>query len=269
MAGRLMSAVLAGALTVSSVGLAACTDDENSDASTPVVISIPASTDAPLAGETLPGTEATAQTEPPGRPSPDTAPVDTGRPTDEGFDLRADGVGDLPFGAAPEVVVDALSPTFGAAPEVTDFDFSDDQGGGVALTADGAFGFVHRLGRSICWTAFCAYFGSDAGAPLAFVGWSYRPDTEPYVALYTASGITVGSRWSDHLGEIDAPPGGCGEFGFGTTTDGVDLGLRGGVWTEGGVSDPLVELLPDPTTVTVAVYRMEAGDVVFPSEADC
>ena len=256
--------VMVGALAC-SLGLVACTDDERGDVSTPDIISIPASTDAPVASESLPSGDTTQS--PGNGPSPDTVPIGTGTATDKGFALLPDGLGDLAFGTAPEVVVETLSPTFDIAPTSDDFEFSIDAGE-VYLTGDEAFGFAFPIGRRVCWDSFCVSFGSRDGSPLGFAGWSYRPAGEAFVSLATDDGITIGSRWTDHLDRIVAEKGGCGEFGFAKTVDGVDLGLRGGVWTTGdGETVPFEEFLPDPSLVSV--YRMQAGSNVFAAEENC
>ena len=133
-------------------------------------------------------------------------------------------------------------------------------------------GFVAPLAREVCWpVGFCATFGGETAEALTLSGWQYhRPaDTAGLGALATAEGITVGSRWADHLTVITVEPGGCYTTGYGRTNDGIRLELLGGTWSRTDDDGGYVALLPDPASVEIEVDAMAAGELVNHLTYDC
>ena len=108
------------------------------------------------------------------------------------------------------------------------------------------------------------YFGGPAPDALTFVGWL---QADAPGALGTRTGITVGSRGSDHAGEMVVYEGGCFTTGGGDA-DGVDLFLisDGTPFLE-FVADEYVVNTPDLSEVTV--LQLSAGEQPFFLFDDC
>ena len=180
--------------------------------------------------------------------------------------LRGDGIGQFALGSAVAVVVAGFSAQLGrtVSDETTAYPTAD--GLGQYQTADGEFGFVAPVGRSVCWSVqLCAEFGGASGAAMSFTGWSYRAD--PTHALTSASGVTLDMRLSD-APAIRADEGGCYSVGSGNV-DGIRLTLQSsgepfGSFDESG---SYVINVPDPADVTVT--WMEAGEVPVFLYGDC
>lgn len=193
----------------------------------------------------------------------------TTAPSPVPFVLRPDGLGAFDFG---EVEADAVIPVLVAElglaerDEIEQYPVSDGAG---YVTDDGDLGFTYPIGRTVCFTnGLCLEFGG-AVAPTVFVGWVQGPPTAG-AALATADGITVGSRWADHLGAMEVFPGGCYSAGWGSTAGGAIelLVISDGQWF-GDVTDDgeYVESLPAPGEVRVD--SLVAGDRVVFLFADC
>lgn len=183
-----------------------------------------------------------------------------------GFELRVDGLGDLNFGTAPDVVIETISATLGAALIDHPDEFRAAVGGSFQ-NDETSQAFMSPFGRTVCWPGLCAQFGGDDPSALSFVGWDRFADpAASTVPLAAADGVTLGSRWSDFLDVMIVQPGGCPTSGSGSTTGGIELALQGQFSTQSD-SGEYVELLPDPSQVTVVA--MGAGSRVVSLEEDC
>ncbi len=181
-----------------------------------------------------------------------------------GFGLGPLGFGDIGFGTAPDVVIEAVSGALGPVVDDSSVAFPEMIGESFLSSLTGQ-AFDAPFGRRVCWTGVCAFFGGTEPEPLAFVGWSVV--AAPLVTLTTTAGITIGSRWSDHFGAMTVSPGGCPLRGSGTTIDGIDLVVQGGEFATVDESGEYVELLPDPTLVTVV--GLSAGSQITAIEEPC
>jgi hypothetical protein len=181
--------------------------------------------------------------------------------------LRADGLGPHTFGAIGATtlipaLVDLLGPTVRddtqAFPE---FDVA------LGLYVDVDEGFAFPFGRTVCFAnGFCAQFGG-ATAPTVFAGWWQDDSGTSGSPLSTGGGVTIGSRWADHLGTMDVDPGGCYSTGTGGIGD-IELGLRSdGVPFTEVIGGEWVENVPDPADVVV--HRLSSGDRPIFLFADC
>lgn len=251
-------------VAASWLGVAGCSGDSSTSTST-----------------TLPDAESTltAGAESSTTPSPSIAPGMTTVPTAAvadtpetvaaaaGFELRADGLGDIDFGAAADGVIDAMSGAFG--PPTSDDAAEFPVTVGLSFENEAALqAFTSPSGRTVCWSGFCAQFGGDDPSALSFVGWEVFADPATASAsLATGDGLTLGRRWSDFLDKMSAQPGGCPATGSGTTAGGIELALQGGQFSAVSESGEYVELLPDPSQVTVV--GMRAGSLVVSLEEDC
>lgn len=189
-----------------------------------------------------------------------------------GLELRAGGLGDSDFGASPDGVIAAIGAAFGAPTADDAAEFPTEVGASFENEAT-LQSFTSPVGRTVCWSGFCAQFGGADPSVLTFVGWELFGDpATPAVPLATGDGLTLGSRWSDFLETMSVQPGGCPTTGSGTVASGIDLALQGGDGITArfsGVSETgeYVELLPDPSQVTVV--GMRAGSVIDNFEEDC
>ncbi|MEO6123161.1 MAG: hypothetical protein ABIR32_05585 [Ilumatobacteraceae bacterium] len=181
-----------------------------------------------------------------------------------GFELGADGVGDIGFGAATDVVVAAVSASLG--PSISDavatFATSID---GINVDEVAGLGFAHPIARTVCWPAFCAFFGGADPSATVFVGWDLSH--VPAVPLTTVDGVTIGTRWSEASDAMTVQPGGCPTAGFGSTISGVELRVSGGAFSRTDGDGEYVELLPDRTEVTV--IGLAAGSRIIALEQGC
>ena len=179
--------------------------------------------------------------------------------------LAARSVGDARFGGLDDAVIAYVSIALGAPTddEITEYPVFDEETGRWEQPTLEAF--AHPFARRTCWSrAVCATFGGATPDDLVFVGWRHRDTDDRTVALATADGIRLGSRWSDHLGEMDVPPGGCYALGSGTTA-GVHLDLR----SNGApfLTRDQRPQLPDPSDVVV--IGLESGEQIVSLEGDC
>lgn len=217
---------------------------------------------------TAPATEAPAPTAAPestAAPAPETPAA----PTRSDLTLRSNGLGTLDFGQADIDVIPAVSAVLGAPTEdgLGEYPTFDDESGFFVNFEDTAF--TRPFGRTTCFdNGICLYFGGDTGDVLQFLGWSqfgFELESDP---LATSSGVTIGSRYSDHLGEMTVDEGGCFTQGFGeiagvrllVTSEGVPFGS----FDENG---EFISQTPDPSEIVVT--GLEAGDEPFFLFADC
>ena len=121
--------------------------------------------------------------------------------------LREDGLGPFDFGVAPDEVIAAATEQFGAPASDTSGAYPNSNGAGYFRTDDSLISFIAQSGRSVCWlSGFCVSFGGVDGASQLFTGWSYTNDAA--ATLSTSSGLTIGSRASEHP-EIALPAYSC------------------------------------------------------------
>jgi len=181
-----------------------------------------------------------------------------------GLELSVGGVGDIAFGATPDVAIGVLSAALGApiSDLAANFPTLID---GLSVDVEAELGFAHPAARRVCWTALCAFFGGDDLAAMVFVGWDLSQT--PAVSLATVEGITVGTRWIDVVASMSVEPGGCPTSGFGSTLSGVELRVVGGAFSRTDEDGEYVELLPSPTEVTVV--GLAAGSRIIDLEQGC
>jgi hypothetical protein len=85
--------------------------------------------------------------------------------------------------------------------------------------------------------------------------------------LSNRDGVTIGSRWSDFLDALVIPPGGCFSEGYGHTADGIFVVVAGGWFQEDAGDGVWIDVLPDPSEVTVRA--MAEGTLPWSNESDC
>ena len=194
---------------------------------------------------TAPATSAPA-TAPPTAPPTSVAPATTAPPTappvltPADLTLLSDGIGPLSFGDPETDVISRLTAALGAPTSTAATVYPVAVDGVYAIDEFGEERFVQPAGSAACFAnGLCVYFGGPAAGSLLFTGWAQ--DDAP-VALATPEGITVGSRWSDHVAAMTVDEGGCYSSGSGSTA-----GIFLWVWSEG---TPFLEVLDDGTQVT-------------------
>lgn len=215
---------------------------------------------------TVPGTDAAASTVAPTSTSSTSTSTSTTTPAPEPLVLRSDGVGAFALGAEVADVVDGISAQLGHTVTDETRTYPTADGLGQYQTADGEFGFVAPVGRSVCWSVqLCAEFGGATAAAMSFAGWSYRAD--PTHALHSPSGVTLDMRLSD-APTIHADEGGCYSVGSGEV-DGIRLTLQSSGEPFGSFDESgnYVSNLPNAADVTVT--WMEAGEVPVFLYGDC
>ena len=182
--------------------------------------------------------------------------------------LRGGGIGSLDFGVADDDVLALLTSAYGGLRSDDSQTFTVNEGD---LWTDefGEGAFVTPIARTVCFVnTVCTYFGGTDAANLTFLGWEVNGEASPEPA--TIEGIMIGDLWSEHSDSMTRNPGGCYNYGYGTTIDGITVGMisndvmfnsyveDGGTWVDGD---------PDPSTVTI-VY-LSGGDRVFSLFEDC
>ena len=220
-----------------------------------------AATSAPATSTTAVATIVPATTVPATTTPPTTVPAPTV------LTLRGDGLGALDLGVPADEVINAVTAQFGSAVSDEVREYPADDGAGGFQDVTGEFGFFAQHGRTVCWSnQFCAEFGNSDPVSLFFAGWTYGGD--PGLALATASGLTVGTRWSDALATMTVYPGGCYSVGNGDT-EGILLTLisEGDPFSSFDDLGNYVEGTPAPETVTVTF--MQAGQVPAFLFGDC
>lgn len=248
------------------------TDSTTPDTSVPAETTepAPASTAPTTAPPTAPPTTAPPSTAPATTVAPTTAPPTTAAPTTApplvltDLVLRADAIGPLTFGDAPDTVIAALSGVLGAPISDAIAEYPTDEGAFWSNAVTEA-GFSAPHGRDACWAnGLCVFFGGSTPDALEFVG--YLQDAGPG-ALGTRSGVTVRTRGDDIPGAVTVFEGGCFATGGGEA-DGVDLILisDGTPFLE-FVDDTYVSNTPEPWEVEV--LSLSAGEQPFFLFGDC
>ena len=203
-------------------------------------------------------------TAPPTTPPPTTeAPTTTADPNAT-LGLSAVGLGPYAFGTPASSMFGDLNGRFGdpGSDDTTTFSMVS----GVYTSDDGQFTFSTPVGRQVCWpNGLCITLGGPTSEALTFLGWQYQGDE--FDSLHAASGLTLGSRWSDFPTAMTASPGGCYTIGAGKTSDGIDLVLEGSDFTLVGDDGTVTALLPAPVDVTV--FGMSAGEAIADTFSDC
>lgn len=232
--------------------------------------SVPAETTTTVAETTTTVTETTttvAETTTTAAPTT-TAPPETTPPTTAAPDytLRGTGVGTFVFTDPASAVVEALTVGFGAPEldEVTEFPYPQDS----VFVNDAEEVFDFPFGRTVCFAnTLCTVHGGPTSDALSFVGWYYAAEEAP--TLFTAQGITLGSRWADFVDSMNVGEGGCYSDGGGTTPDEVSLYLRSSGTPFSGVDEAgnYAVFSPDPADVTVV--QMQAGVLIGTLYGDC
>jgi hypothetical protein len=266
-----------------ALSLAACGGDDDTAAPTtaPATVapstaapatSAPATTPATTPPTTTPATSAPA-TAPPTTPPTSVAPPTTAPPPTEppvptpaDLTLLSDGIGPLSFGDPETDVIGRLTAALGTPTSTAATAYPVAVDGVYATDEFGEERFVQPAGSAACFAnGLCVYFGGPAAGSLLLTGWS---QDDAAAALATPEGITVGSRWSDHLAAMTVDEGGCYSSGSGSTA-----GIFLWVWSEG---TPFLEVLDDGTQVThlpdpadVVVVSLESGDMPYMPFLDC
>lgn len=171
--------------------------------------------------------------------------------------LRGDGLGAYDLGDEGQPVIDGLISQLGTPASDATVEYPVADGLGDYTTPDGEMGYVAPVGRTVCWSiGFCAELGGATAASMSFTGWSYREDATG--ALSSASGVTIGTRWSD-VPAITAYEGGCYSTGSGEV-DTIRLTLQsdGEPFSSFDDAGNYISNLPPPEDVTVV--WMEAGE---------
>lgn len=141
--------------------------------------------------------------------------------------LRANGIGDLLFGAPADAVTGPMDAALGT-PVVTTFDGEPIESGhfrsllGSPEDLANSWIYDHPALHIRCYTnGMCLVLGGPSQDELAFTGWEYSanrylyeanggtepaPDADP---LATEEGITLGTRYVDFPDELDRDGEGC------------------------------------------------------------
>lgn len=268
---RTTRTLLVGLVGLALLGLAACSSSERVGGAT-----VPA-TDSTIAGGTTTleaGSTTTAaattlapETTVPATPAPTPAP--TAAPTPAALLLLGDGIGTASFGDTDDDVLALLTPGFGGIATDSSQTLDVEVGVDTWQSADGEIQYTARIARDVCFTnRLCAVFGGPDSANLVFTGYYVNEEGSP--AVVTIEGIHLGDTWGSVLGAITREPGGCYTYGYGTTVDGIEVGMISESEMFNYFDEPsgtFVDGEPDPATVTI-VY-LAAGDLVISLFADC
>jgi hypothetical protein len=211
---------------------------------------------------TVPDTTTTAETTTTAATTTSTAPI-----TAADLTLAADGVRPFEFGDSDATVVAGLTAALGAPTFDRPQTYANTTADGLLVDASGDESYIYPIGRTVCFgNDLCAQFGGTAAESLGFTGWHLDSDAAPQIS--TAQGITVGSRWSDHLDDMFVGEGGCYTTGYGDT-QGMRLALLsvGEPFATFDEDGTYVTFTPDPADVTV--LTMTAGEVTYFLYEDC
>ena len=183
--------------------------------------------------------------------------------------LRGGGIGATDFGATDDEVLSLLSPAYGGVATDASQTFTLNESPDLWTDEFGEAAFVTPIARIVCFAnTVCTYFGGTDAANLTFLGWEINGEASPEPA--TIEGIVIGDRWSDHAASMTRDPGGCYSYGYGTTIDGITVGMisSGDMFNfYDDAADTWSDGFPDPATVTI-VY-LSAGERVFSLYEDC
>lgn len=242
--------------------LAACSESKSVGSATAPIATIPGVLDSSAA--TAPSTEPPPTTTT--AASISVAVTSTSVAAAEALVLRAGGVGPFDLGSAAEQVVTGISGELGAPTRDDTVDYPVADGQGEYTTAEGDTGFVAPIGRTVCWSAnLCVEFGGASVVSMSFTGWTYTND--PLAALSSASGGTIGARWSD-LSAMEVAAGGCYSVGSGTIDDiRVTLESSGDLFSSFDDAGNYITAVPSPADVTIT--RMETGKTPIFLFGDC
>lgn len=255
---------------VTLVGTAACSSSErissatttgDTGVTTTIDSATTSTTDASVSTSTSPATTAVA---PETTVAPPTSTEAPSMPV-----LRGNGIGAVDFGATDDAVLALLTPWYGGVNTDASMSLPLNDSPGLWTDEFGETAFVTPLVRTVCFVnTVCTYFGGTDAPNLTFLGWDISGEASPEPA--TIEGIMIGDRWNLHFDSITRQGGGCYSYGYGTTLDGIEVGMISsgelfnfyddstGTWADGN---------PDPADVTI-VY-LSAGDRVFSLFEDC
>ena len=241
-------------------------DTEASASTTAVTEPAPPETTIPVEPTASDVDAVTVVPEPVQEPEPTLTPGASSRAD---FVLRANGVGSADFGQADIDVIPVMTELLGNPVDdrLGEYPLFDED---YSLYIDFEdSGFSAPFGRTTCYdNEFCLYFGGGTGDDLRFVGWSQDGFDLASDPLASDAGVTIGSRYADHLGEMTVGEGGCFTQGFGEIA-GITLFLtsEGVPFVSFDDDGTFVAGTPDPTEIVVT--GMEAGDRPFFVFADC
>jgi hypothetical protein len=266
---------------------AACSDDDggqSSDSTIGASTAATSSTAAPESTVVTSSTDAAATTAGPTsapattEPAPTTAPTvpptaapsppTTAAAQPAALALMSTGIGSVAFGTPETEALATFESALGPVSSEIANSYPNDLGDGTYLDEAGVDAFVHRAHRTACFdNALCVVFGGDAPGALEFVGW-VQNNQGVDAPLATASGITAGSTWADHVDAIEVAEFGCYTVGYGTT-EGIRLTLTsvGEPFTSFDDAGNAVATRPDPGDVSV--IELAAGDHPFFIGEDC
>lgn len=244
--------------------LAACSGGDGDDGTRVATTDRPATTtpDATTADATAAG--ATAADDTAASPVPEGCEAASGPITPDGL-LTACSANGLRFGLPLDEVMSAAVEMFGPLEFDSTEEYPEPTGDGRFTDDLGAYEFAHPLGYSGCFAnSLCLTFGGADEADLRLVGWQLLGGSVTDIDLATASGVTLGSSWADHLDEI-VPEAGC-EWTAVAAHEGMHVFLLSSDEFF-GTAGVLAEELPDPTTVKVdGAY---AGEISIPTDGFC
>jgi len=244
-------------VTASIAVMAGCSDSKTVGSETTVATTLTTTTTTTTtssAAETVPATDAATTTVDASATS--VAETSTTVEAPAALLLRESGIGSFALGDAAAPVVDGLTAELGAPIRDESAEYPVTDGLGEYTTVDGETGFVAPLGRTVCWSInLCAEFGGGSAASMSFTGWTYTND--PTAALSSASGGTLGVRWSD-LPALAVDEGGCYSVGSGTI-DGIRVALASTGVPFSSFDDAGNYVATVPNTSDVTITSMEIG----------
>ena len=241
------------------IGAASTSTDSST---TTTVESATSTTDASATTSTSPATTAVA-------PETTVAPPTTADGPPPMPTLRGNGIGARDFGATDDEVLALLTPVYGGVNTDTSMTLPLNDSPGLWTDEFGETAFVTPLVRTVCFVnTVCTYFGGTDAPNLTFLGWDINGEASPEPT--TIEGIMISDTWATHAASMTRDPGGCYSYGYGTTLDGIEVGMISSgemfnfyddataTWADGN---------PDPADVTL-VY-LSAGERVFSLFEDC
>jgi hypothetical protein len=184
--------------------------------------------------------------------------------------LSDSGIGPIPFGTPAAAAVDQLATLLGAPTEDRAAAFPTADGSGSFID-DNDVAFAQPFGRFVCFpNELCVSFGGPTADALVFLGWHYQHDAAPIPPdLFTAAGLGIGVRWSDHLDDITMSSGAsCYSVGYGSA-GGISVALVSAGAPFGAFDDSGVYVETTPPADQVTVMSMTAGENEFFLFGDC
>ena len=218
--------------------------------------------DAPVASDAVAATVA-----PESLPQPEETPAPA--PSRADLVLRSNGVGSSDFGLADIDVIPVVTALLGNPVDdrLGEYPTYDDEYNTYVDFED--TGFLAPFGRTTCYdNQFCLHFGGDTSDDVRFVGWSQNGFDSASAPLVTADGVTIGSRYADHLGVMTVNEGGCFTQGSGEIAGVVLLVSSESVpFSSFDDAGNYVGQTPDPADIVVT--SLQAGDEPLYLFADC